>query len=665
MGKNKDFDYDEYEDDAFDFADFAGPTGFDIADERLIAAAAPYFERAAQQARESDFIAESKSAAHEISRELLSFFNSLKVNYGFKFGISEIQTAITSISDMTDVEDVLYTTQSCLCKTPEQCKVYEAQFCQRFLKYRKDPKPTDAAQNKSSKNSQAQESAADLLARLTVFKNRAQKSKSAYDTAAGEYEKKKSELDKKSSEHEKIKAESEKTAKNYEGQKKSAFKNTEEYKKAKKLAQQIIDQCKSKDKNAPLIAFFGKSSSEFERKLKSDDKIDVKQAQRLAMTAAVAARNVNNAECFRQLTQLAAKISEIISNLEKAEKKTSNLTEVQKAKRQAEEKQFAFSKIDMELERAKSSFDTANQNQKKLQQRFESEQDNVTRLDRKYTEALEKEETQRLIQKEQAENHRALFVGGHNAVQTEHDSLKVLESPISTLAKADMDVIQSYIRTNARLFKQTLRAKHKCSNHHHIDVKETIRRTSQTDGNIAKIYWEKPKKSKARVVVLTDISGSCRAASTLTMSFMALMAETFPGGCHQFVFVNDLHCVDEYFRQQTIDAAIQSIGQNIQSRGVYSNYGTPIKQLREDYAGLISRDTTVIILGDARNNANNPQLDSLRWICEHAKQTFLLNPDKKEKWNTGDSIVSEYEACGVKSYYINNAKTLLEFLQSA
>lgn len=67
------------------------------------------------------------------------FFNELLKEYGFTFSIAEAMNGIKHISDPLDVEDVLYTMQEALCHTKEECDVFEAVFCKRFLHYTSVP----------------------------------------------------------------------------------------------------------------------------------------------------------------------------------------------------------------------------------------------------------------------------------------------------------------------------------------------------------------------------------------------------------------------------------------------------------------------------------------------------------------------------------------------
>ena len=51
----------------------------------------------------------------------------------------------------------------------------------------------------------------------------------------------------------------------------------------------------------------------------------------------------------------------------------------------------------------------------------------------------------------------------------------------------------------------------------------------------------------------------------------------------------------------------------------------------------INRVTTVIILGDARNNNTDPRLDLLAEIRSKCRQLIWLNPESQRSWGTGDS----------------------------
>lgn len=201
------------------------------------------------------------------------------------------------------------------------------------------------------------------------------------------------------------------------------------------------------------------------------------------------------------------------------------------------------------------------------------------------------------IEKEQPLRHREVFSGGHNAVRSKKQTDALLNEDVSKLSNADIEKVLTFIRTNAETFRQKLRKLYITQQKKQIDVKKTIEKSVQCDGEIARLYYKKPIKSKANVVMLADISGSCRAMTSLALTYMGLMREVFPGGCHLFVFVNHLVPVDRYFSNENVTSAVESISKSVPSRGIYSNYGVPLKELRYNNTGIINKDTTIVMLG--------------------------------------------------------------------
>lgn len=269
------------------------------------------------------------------------------------------------------------------------------------------------------------------------------------------------------------------------------------------------------------------------------------------------------------------------------------------------------------------------------------------------------------IEKEQSLRHREVFSEGHNAVRSKKQTDALLNEDVSKLSNADIEKVLTFIRTNAETFRQKLRKLYITQQKKQIDVKKTIEKSVQCDGEIARLYYKKPIKSKANVVMLADISGSCRAMTSLALTYMGLMREVFPSGCHLFVFVNHLVPVDRYFSNENVTSAVESINKSVPSRGIYSNYGVPLKELRYNNTGIINKDTTIVMLGDCRNNKNYSGVEEVEWLSKRASNFFVLNPDPLNKWGQGDSIADLYAKSGATVCRVSSTQDLLTFLQSA
>ena len=72
----------------------------------------------------------------------------------------------------------------------------------------------------------------------------------------------------------------------------------------------------------------------------------------------------------------------------------------------------------------------------------------------------------------------------------------------------------------------------------------------------------------------------------------------------------------------------------------------------------IDNKTTVVILGDARNNFGPEKAHLLKTIKERSKQVFWLNPEGKYRWDTGDSVMTKYSAYCTKVFQCGNIDQL-------
>ena len=72
----------------------------------------------------------------------------------------------------------------------------------------------------------------------------------------------------------------------------------------------------------------------------------------------------------------------------------------------------------------------------------------------------------------------------------------------------------------------------------------------------------------------------------------------------------------------------------------------------------IDKKTTVVILGDARNNFGPEKAHLMKIINERSKQVFWLNPEGKYRWDTGDSVMTTYSAYCTKVFQCGNIDQL-------
>ncbi len=200
----------------------------------------------------------------------------------------------------------------------------------------------------------------------------------------------------------------------------------------------------------------------------------------------------------------------------------------------------------------------------------------------------------------------------------------------------------------------------------HINIKKTLQSNMAYDGTLFDLKWKSIKKDRPRVMAICDVSGSVAEVSRFLLMFLYSLNEVMPN-VRSFAFSSSLGEVTDKFEKLELNEAIQEIIKDW-GRGS-SDYGASWLDFKRLAYKDIDHRTTIIVLGDARNNYREHQSQALKQISERAKQIIWLNPENKNKWSTGDSVMNHYlpycrmvETCNTLNHL---EKTIDKLLKSA
>jgi len=73
-----------------------------------------------------------------------------------------------------------------------------------------------------------------------------------------------------------------------------------------------------------------------------------------------------------------------------------------------------------------------------------------------------------------------------------------------------------------------------------------------------------------------------------------------------------------------------------------SDYGTVFGEFIAEHASAVTRRTTVLVLGDGRNNGNDPNLGAFEEITRRARETIWLTPEPRYSWCLGGCDLPAY-----------------------
>jgi uncharacterized protein with von Willebrand factor type A (vWA) domain len=198
-----------------------------------------------------------------------------------------------------------------------------------------------------------------------------------------------------------------------------------------------------------------------------------------------------------------------------------------------------------------------------------------------------------------------------------------------------------------------------------LDFRNTMRHSLSYGGVPADPKFRYPRPAKPEIIVIADISGSVAAFARFTLQLVYAISSQF-SKVRSFVFIDGIDEVTRYFEGvEDITEAVHRVNTEADVIWVdgHSDYGHAFETFWERWGREITAKSSVILLGDARNNYHASQAWVVAEMRKRARHVFWLNPEPKSYWDTGDSIVSEYATHCDGIYECRNLKQLERFVE--
>ena len=174
-----------------------------------------------------------------------------------------------------------------------------------------------------------------------------------------------------------------------------------------------------------------------------------------------------------------------------------------------------------------------------------------------------------------------------------------------------------------------------------LHVPRTLRHNMSYDGAIFDLHWKSVKVDRPKVFAICDVSGSVASYARFMLMFLYSLDAVMPK-VRSFAFSSDLAEVTELFERNKIEDAIAKTLRDYS--GGSTDYGQAFADFRKLCMDDVDNRTTIVILGDARNNYGDPRTDILKEMYDRAKRVIWLNPESRHTWTTGDAEMRKYTA---------------------
>ena len=228
-------------------------------------------------------------------------------------------------------------------------------------------------------------------------------------------------------------------------------------------------------------------------------------------------------------------------------------------------------------------------------------------------------------------------------INTYEQRLKGLgEKSFSSFTREELEEMREAIDKLVRKLKNTVSRCFSVRNRGNLDVKKTLRASAKYNGVHLDIKYRRKAKRKSRIVTLCDVSGSVWAAARFMLNLLYSLQDCFEK-VNSFVFIDHLSEVTSIFEEHEINEAISLVLEKSDlNYDASTDYGETLRNFKKDYMELLTKKTTLIIVGDGRSNYMNPEDAILGQMREHCRRVIWLNPEQENLWGTGDSEIRSY-----------------------
>jgi uncharacterized protein with von Willebrand factor type A (vWA) domain len=282
-------------------------------------------------------------------------------------------------------------------------------------------------------------------------------------------------------------------------------------------------------------------------------------------------------------------------------------------------------RVQSEIERFKGMLQMLGENGEDLQNVLRYLDERVRDLNRLLREIIQQEQRKKGIEPRDF-SQRSALADKSFAFYTE-DDIRRMNDAVARLAQR---------------LKNRLSVRRKKAARGRFNVKNTLRKNLQYGGVPFHIQLDRRKKTKPQVMVLCDISDSVLNASRFMLQFVYSVQDLY-SKVRSFVFVAEIGEVTKLFEEHDIQTAVEAaLKGDVIDVFSHSNFGRAFEQFYKNFFSAVNAKTTVLIIGDGRNNYNRPSDWVLREVRQKAKQLIWLNPESRMTWGIGDSEMPRY-----------------------
>ncbi|MFN8379159.1 MAG: VWA domain-containing protein [Anaerolineae bacterium] len=232
----------------------------------------------------------------------------------------------------------------------------------------------------------------------------------------------------------------------------------------------------------------------------------------------------------------------------------------------------------------------------------------------------------------------------------------LMDVPFTRLSDAEVEQIRDEIRRLAARLRSRAALRQRRARTGQLDPRRVMRHNMKYDSVPLELQF-RTRHVKPSLVLICDISTSMRYCAEFLLTLIYELQDQV-ARTHSYVFISDLVDISPVFAAYEPMAAVERVLSENRPGYYNTDLGASLATFQGDHLGVVTGRTTVILVGDGRNNYNDPRLDLARDLQRRARRLIWFNPEPPRQWGTGDSDMQQYAQAADAVYKVSTLREL-------
>ena len=209
----------------------------------------------------------------------------------------------------------------------------------------------------------------------------------------------------------------------------------------------------------------------------------------------------------------------------------------------------------------------------------------------------------------------------------------LLQKDMKSIADKDVPLMRKLIKKMAKKLSNYISRRYRQANvAQSLDLRRTIRHNMRYGGIMLQVKYKARSKSKPKILLLCDVSGSMARYAIFVLQFIYGLASHI----HQmesYIFAEDIECITKKMQKKQFfaDSMSEIMAQSIQW-GKGTDLGRSLSTLCSNYSKTLHPSTVVIIVSDTKTINSEAAARELAVLNKRVGQIIWLNTLPTTEW---------------------------------